>query len=221
MTVLKGIHRHLSGSQLDAALAEATDRLAVLHNERLVSNRLRIYVNGEPVTSRSLFLERHPACQDLGTEYLQADGHSAEVSLRVLPHPDRLSGDDLSAAGDPDLWQQEQGFYVRCADRFVYAGGWLELPGLVSAEETSLARVIVDIDASELETWRPMNRRGEVIAPAALRDRLSVLADVARRRAIQVHAYRQAGELNNTYGTARTDIRADSGSESFEEAPVG
>lgn len=223
VTVLKGIHRRLGGSQLATALAETVDRLAVLHNERLVSKRVRIHVNGAPVMARDLFLERHPASQDLGTEHVMADGHSAAISLRILPHPDRLSAEDLSAAGDPDLWPREQGFYVRCADRFVYAGGWLDLPDLASAEETSLARIIVDIDESELEAWRPVARQGQVTVPTPLRERLSMLADLARRRAMQVHAYRQAEDSSQTFDAVQPGIhtRAEPASRSLEEAQVG
>jgi RNA polymerase sigma factor (sigma-70 family) len=159
-------------------------------SERLRGGRLALTLDDVPVRRRDPFLAHNPASQDLGTELVSVDGHSAKVTPRVLPHPAALSASDRNSAGGVVEWSRSQGFYVLCADRFVSCGGWLELDGMQSLPGTALARVVVEIERSELAAWG-LGRPGAVpTVPEPLRARLTALATIARRRSEKVTALR-------------------------------
>jgi RNA polymerase primary sigma factor len=154
----------------------------------LLAGRATLTIGGEKVIPRDPFLWRNPAAQDLGTERITSSGHSALVNPRVLPHPSRLLSGDRYSAGDPTEWEDTQGFYVRCDQRYLSCGGWLGLAGLEATAGTALARIAVDIDPAERRAWGLSEPGRPATPPESLRYRLAALAELARRRSEQVLA---------------------------------
>jgi len=178
-------------------MAESAKTLQVLRHEfglslseRLRGGRLALALDDVPVGRRDPFLVHNPASQDLGTELVAVDGHKAIVTPRVLPHPAALSASDRDSVGGVVEWSRLQGFYVLCADRFVSCGGWLELDGMQSLPGTALARVVVEIESTELAAWGLGRPGAAPTAPEPLRARLTALATIARRRSEKVTALR-------------------------------
>lgn len=176
-----------SMADLEAAWTELRPELGLSLSE-LLANRVTLTIGGQQVTPRDPFLWRNPAAQDLGTERITADGHSALVNPRVLPHPSRLLDGNRYSAGDPAEWKGLQGFYVRCEQRYLSCAGWLGLSGLDMSAGTALARVAVEIDPAERGAWGLSEPGRAATPPEPLRPRLAALARLARKRSEQVLA---------------------------------
>jgi len=180
-----GVHR----TTIDTALSASVTSLGVVFGELLRAKALAVTVNGRAVRGLDPFLWENTRAQDLGTEVVHADGLTVRINPRVLPHPDALRDQDLAAVGSPDDWNRTQGFYIRCAGRYLSCAGWLDLPGLDSTPKTALARVAVEIREDERAAW---GEDGVSLSPPEpLRPRLIALAQLARRRSEAVVAHRQ------------------------------
>jgi RNA polymerase sigma factor (sigma-70 family) len=180
-----GVHR----ATIDTALSATVTSLGVIFGELLRAKVLAVTVNGRAVRGLDPFLWENTRAQDLGTEVVHADGLTVRINPRVLPHPDALRDQDLAAVGSPDDWNRTQGFYIRCAGRYLSCAGWLDLPGLDSTPKTALARVAVEIREDERAAW---GEDGVSLSPPEpLRPRLIALAQLARRRSEAVVAHRQ------------------------------
>jgi RNA polymerase primary sigma factor len=182
VVVLRAPRQRHPARSFHASLTAMRFELGLVLGDLLHASRVALTISDQKVALRDPFLWRNPGSQDLGTELVSADGHSALVNPRVLPHPAALRDDDRYSAGEPEGWAATQGFYVRCAGRYLSCTGWLGLEGLDSTPDTALARVAVEIAPAERQAWGFDRTRGVIAPPKSLRPRLTALAMLARRR---------------------------------------
>ncbi|WP_322760039.1 sigma-70 family RNA polymerase sigma factor [Frankia sp. Cr2] len=173
-----------------AAIGTWRARIGLVYGAMIATGNLTIEIADEKVAARDPFATGNPATQDLGTECVRHDGQSVEVTPYVIPHPDRLSGKENDDLGGLAEMRRSQGFYVRCAGHLIVTGSWLGLSGLGDAEETALARVLIEIDPTEHSSWWK-EATGIARPPDALRARLIDLAMVARQRSTEVFRHRR------------------------------
>ncbi len=188
VVVFRGPIRNQSTIAMQATFAALRVDLGLTLGDLLLADRVSLILGDQKVTPRDPFLGRNPAAQNLGIEQVTADGFSALVNPRVLPHPDKLLRGECYSAGSPATWERTQGFYVRCARRYLYCGSWLGLEGLDTTAATCLARVAVEIQPEERVAWGLAKPGQDVTPPEPLRRRLTALAGLARRRSEQVLA---------------------------------
>jgi RNA polymerase primary sigma factor len=160
----------------------------------LLAPGISIHVNGVVVTAQDPFLWNNPAGQHLGEEHVAADGFSAVVSPRVLPHPGALRAGDTDSVGGPADWRVTQGFYVRSGGRYLSCGGWLLLGELDMAADTALARVLVEVPPEQLDAWGDGKPEATLVPPEPLRARLIALAQIARGKSELVMVRHRTGE---------------------------
>lgn len=156
------------------------------------SPRLRILINGHPIAPWDPFLIGRAASSSPVDPIPTPDG-PVEVQWHVLPHKDKLDPKTLETAGGPDGWTAQQGFYVYRNHRMLVAGSWLGLgQGRPWSKEEAfrLARIRLDIPNTADEAWRIDIRKSVARPPAALRARLTRLAEDAREHARRVFAFR-------------------------------
>ena len=188
VVAFRGPVRNHAMVDVQTAFAALRVDLGLTLGELLLADRVTLTLSDQQVTPRDPFLARNPAAQNLGIERVTAGGYSALVNPRVLPHPGKLLSGESYSAGSPATWERTQGFYIRCARRYLSCGSWLGLEGLDTTPVTSLARVAVEIQPEERAAWG-LNKPGQrVTPPEPLRRRLTVLAGMARRRSEQVLA---------------------------------
>ena len=188
MVVFRGPVRSQSTIAMQATFAALRVDLGLTLGDLLLADRVSLTLGDQKVTSRDPFLGRNPAAQNLGIEQVMAGGFSAQVNPRVLPHPSKLLSGESYSAGSPATWERTQGFYIRCARRYLSSGSWLGLEGLDITAATSLARVAVEIQPEERVAWGLTKPGQGVMPPEPLRRRLTALAGLARRRSEQVLA---------------------------------
>jgi hypothetical protein len=159
---------------------------------------LRIFLNGRGdlhlVRAWNPFvIEGAPASKETPAEGMSLAGHLVSVRGYVLPHKDRLSAEQFAAAGGPQGWVAQQGFYIYRNDRIIVAGDWLRLGRVrpwAKEEQYKLARLSIDIPNVMDADWSLDIKKSTARPPAAIRERLTDLADVVRRDARQVFAHR-------------------------------
>lgn len=151
-------------------------------------------LNGRPVRPWDPFMSDHPSKTWSGHVAKQiTDVGVIEVEGHVLPHKDMLSPADFEAAGGPNGWTAQQGFYVYRNERLLVAGGWLGLgQGRAWNREEShrLARIRLDIPNTADAEWKIDIRKSTARPPVALRPWLTRLAEDTRDRARKVFAFR-------------------------------
>lgn len=165
----------------------------VFHRFMSGSRPLRIYINGTEkhnlVAPWSPFLEDHPATQQVQSERLQFKGASIKISAFVLPHHDKLDKDLFQAAAGPRGWNAHQGFYVYRNKRLLVPGDWLGF-GFAKEEHYKLARLQIDIPNSIDGDWSIDVKKSHARPPAAIRKDLKRIADLTRKRAVEVYRHR-------------------------------
>lgn len=134
-----------------------------------------------------------PSSRETPMETTRFLGHTITVQGFVMPHKDRLTDEQFAYAAGPHGWMAQQGFYIYRSDRIIVPGDWLRLGrarSWVKEEQYKLARLAIDIPNSMDEDWGLDIKKSTARPPAALRGRLTDLADMVRRDARQVFAHR-------------------------------
>lgn len=178
-------------------------------------SKLRIHLQGEPLSGWDPFLEHHEATQPFPQEPLRLPSGRVDIKGFVLPHKDRL-GDNLhKEASGPGGWNAQQGFYVYRNERLIVAGDWLGL-GVerpwTKEEHYKLARIRLDLPNTMDHLWHLDVKKSSVSPPHEVRERLKIVADEVRTRAKAVYAHR------GQHGTRR---KADSWTRPWKQSHRG
>jgi hypothetical protein len=156
--------------------------------------KFRLTLNGRAVRPWDPFMSDHPSKTWSAHPAKQTtDAGVIEIEGHVLPHKDMLSAEEFEAAGGPNGWTAQQGFYIYRNKRLLVAGGWLGLgQGRAWNREEShrLARIRLDIPNTADAEWKIDIRKSTARPPVALRPWLTRLAEDTRDRARKVFAFR-------------------------------
>lgn len=159
---------------------------------------LQIFINGRSEAHRVLpwnpfAVSGGPQAKETPAESMSLGGHQVLVRGYVLPHKDRLTEGQYLAGGGPQGWVAQQGFYIYRNDRIIVPGDWLRLGRTrpwAKEEQYKLARLSVDIPNVMDEDWSLDIKKSTARPPAAIRERLTDLAESVRKDARQVFAHR-------------------------------
>ena len=159
---------------------------------------LRIFVNGRSEAHavqpwNPFAISGAPSSKETPAEAMSFGGHRVSVRGYVLPHKDRLSQEQLQAGSGPQGWVAQQGFYIYRNDRIIVPGDWLRLGRgrpWAKEEQYKLARLSVDIPNVMDEDWGLDIKKSTARPPAAIRERLTDLAEAVRKDARQLFAHR-------------------------------
>lgn len=134
-----------------------------------------------------------PPAKESPAETISLGRHRVTVRGYVMPHKDRLSVAQAEAGAGPQGWVGQQGFYIYRSDRIIVPGDWLRLGRLrpwAKEEQYKLARLSIDIPNVMDEDWALDIKKSTARPPAAIRARLTDLAEAVRKDARQVFAHR-------------------------------
>lgn len=134
-----------------------------------------------------------PSSKETPEEKISLNTRQIKVRGYVLPHKDRLTDDQFRAGGGPRGWIAQQGYYLYRNDRIILAGDWLRLGReriWTREEQYKLARLSVDIPNSMDQDWGLDIKKSTARPPAAIRERLTALAESVRDDAKSVFVHR-------------------------------
>jgi hypothetical protein len=126
-------------------------------------------------------------------EEISHRGRQVVVRGYILPHKDRITTEEFNRLAGPKGWLAQQGYYIYRNDRILVAGDWLRLGNgqiFRKEEHYKLARLSIDIPNSLDLDWGLDVKKSIARPPAALRVRLTELADKVRKDARQIFAHR-------------------------------
>lgn len=159
--------------------------------------RLKIWLNGtdehHQIAPWDPFLEGHDCTSRKPNDKLDFGDSVVKIRGYVLPHKDKLSDSEFSAAAGPGGWNAQQGFYIYRNDRMLVSGSWLKLgrPRAWAKEEHhKLARLCVDIPNKLDSEWALDVKKSTATPPAKIRNKLTRLAESVRMDAKRVFAHR-------------------------------
>jgi hypothetical protein len=191
------------------ALIDDVERRLAMVFHRLLEGpraRLRLFINDRGVNPWDPFMCGHPAKPwNSPVDRRETQSGTVEIECHVLPHRDRLSAGEHEAAGGPEGWTAQQGFYVYRNARLLLAGGWLGLghgKAWNREEAQRLARIRLDIPNTADADWRIDIRKCTARIPAYLRPWLTKLAEDTREKARRAFAFRGSPAM----GTGGTPV---------------
>lgn len=147
-------------------------------------------INGKALEPWDPFLAGHPATAKWPEVSI---GEGVVAQGFTLPHKDRLTEREFTAAGGPSGWASHQGFYVYRGRRLLVAGSWLGLGRGRSwhqDEAHRLARIRLDVPSSADSEWKVDVKKSTAHPPASLRESLTRFAEHSRDRARRVFLHR-------------------------------
>lgn len=195
------------GSEADHArfrdLIDAVDEHLGMVFHRFLGSAFRVFINGRQTRHQvkpwNPFLPSHEATQQFPEETIPTPSGVVTVRPYVLPHKDRLGEKLHEAARGPAGWNAQQGFYVYRNERLLVPGDWLGL-GYTKEEHYKLARIQIDLPNTMDSDWDIDVKKSRARPPGSIRDRLRMIADIARGRAVEVYRHRGRYAARNAPG---------------------
>lgn len=177
---------------LDLA-TQVKQHLGMVFHRYISSNRLRLLLNGKPITAWDPFLNGHPSKAWSPPVAVCPINRTISAQCHVLPHRDRLTEKEYEEAAGPEGWAAQQGFYIYRNERLLVAGSWLGLGAgraWTKDEAHRLARIRLDIPNNADVDWKIDIRKSTARPPIALRSWLARLAEETRSRSRRAFAHR-------------------------------
>lgn len=136
--------------------------------------QIRIRMNGEPLTGFDPFFVSK-STPVMETERIEIPQYNSVVTVWpvVLPHPSKMTAEELEKYGGKDGLRSLQGFYVYRNKRLLIWGTWFRMTKM--DEFSKLARVRIDIPNTLDELWTLDIKKSTAMPPEIVKSRLRQL----------------------------------------------
>ncbi len=130
-------------------------------------------------------------------EKIEIPGREGKVIIKpyVLPHPTKMSKEELDKYGGRDGLRQLQGFYIYRNKRLINWGTWFKL--LKMDEFSKLARVKVDIPNSLDDLWTLDIKKSKAYPPEIVKTRLKQLVSTMSGGSKRTWTFRARKEIQD------------------------
>lgn len=155
--------------------------------------RIRITINGvRLVAFDPFFVAKSTVVMD--DEKIMIPGRAGKVVIRpyVLPHPSKMSKEELEKYGGKEGLRSLQGFYIYRNKRLLTWGTWFKL--IRMDEFSKLARVRVDIPNSLDDLWTLDVKKSTAYPPEIVKTRLKQLVGTMSNGSKRTWTFRQRKE---------------------------
>jgi hypothetical protein len=157
----------------------------------LESEKVRMYVNDDPVIGWDPFLKTHPSTIEGESQVININGNKMKVKYYVLPHASYLNEQEYKKAGGNKGWRDQQGFYIYRENRLLYFGDWL---GMFPKDTfAQLARIRIDLQNSADDDWQVDIKKSAVIPPDKAKSRLESISALVRKISRDIFYFRTQG----------------------------
>jgi hypothetical protein len=130
-------------------------------------------------------------------EKIKLPGRKEKVVVRpfILPHPSKMTKDELEKYGGKDGLRKLQGFYIYRNKRLLTWGTWFRL--IKMDEFSKLARVRVDIPNSLDDLWTLDIKKSTAYPPEIVKTRLKQIVGTISNSSKKTWSFRRRKETND------------------------
>lgn len=153
-----------------------------------------IFIGSKKIKPIDPFFTSNPATQQQPIANIQCGKSRVKVQAFILPYTEKLSESEKKSLEHNNDLSTFQGFYVYRENRLIVQGGWLGLgesyKRWIKEEAYKLARISIDIENSDDQSWKIDIKKSSAQPPASLKADLIHIALDARRKSRAVFAHR-------------------------------
>lgn len=130
-------------------------------------------------------------------EKIEIPGRDGKVVIKpyILPHPSKMTKDEIQKYGGKDGLRQLQGFYIYRNKRLITWGTWFKL--IKMDEFSKLARVKVDIPNSLDDLWTLDIKKSTAYPPDIVKTRLKQLVSTMSSGSKRTWTFRSRKEIQD------------------------
>ena len=169
------------------------DHLSLVYHRYLSgesgTKKVHMEFNGIPLSPHDPFIvsKSQKAMDD---EWLRIKGKKCSIGVRayILPHPSRLSQDELNSLGGKDGLRKNQGFYIYRNKRLLVWGTWFKM--LRKGEMSKLVRIQVDIPNELDDLWTLDIKKSAAIPPEEIKNNLQTIIERLSENSKRTWTYR-------------------------------
>ena len=189
------------GKALDDKMESVQNHLELVFHRYLSGDgvpRLQIFMNGNRlIPFDPFFVAKSTVVMD--DEKIDIPGRSGRVIIRpyILPHPSKMSKEELEKYGGKEGLKNLQGFYIYRNKRLLTWGTWFNLQR--KDEFSKLARVRVDIPNSLDDLWTLDVKKSKALPPDIVKTRLKQLVGTISDSSKRPYRFRQRKEITKGY----------------------
>ncbi len=185
---------------LNNKMSEVREHIALVFHRYLSGdgmNKVIITMNGNPIapldpffTSKSIIV--------MDDEKVDIPGRKGQVIIRpyILPHPSKMTKEELEKYGGKDGLRSLQGFYIYRNKRLLIWGTWFRL--IKMDEFSKLARVRVDIPNSLDDLWTLDIKKSTATPPEIVRVNLKRIIGKISDSSKKTWTFRRRKEIDDT-----------------------
>lgn len=197
----------VSLDEFNKLIVNAREKLALIFHRYLAgqvnNQKLTISVNGTPLDYIDPFCTSNPATQPFAEEPIKVPGLEGDsvigMKAYVLPHFNKLTGEEYEQYGGREGYTKNQGFYVYRNKRLIIWGTWFLLAK--HGELSKLVRIRVDIPNTLDDMWKITVDKSDAQLPAVLKNRMKKLIAQFRNSSSKVFRSRGAKIDKNKTGS--------------------
>lgn len=184
---------------LEAKMEDVREHLELVFHRYLSGDgisKIAIRINGNPlVPFDPFFVSKSTLVMD--DEKIEVPGRKGKVIVRpyVLPHPSKMTKEELEKYGGKDGMRSLQGFYIYRNKRLLTWGTWFKMVRM--DEFSKLARVRVDIPNSLDDLWTLDIKKSTAYPPEIVKTRLKQLVGTMTNGSKRTWTFRKKQEITD------------------------
>lgn len=184
---------------LESKMADVKKHLELVFHRYLAGDgisKIKMSINGvKLVPFDPFFVSKSMVLMD--DEKIEIPGRDGRVVIKpyILPHPSKMTKDEIDKYGGKDGLRQLQGFYIYRNKRLINWGTWFKL--IKMDEFSKLARVKVDIPNSLDDLWTLDVKKSKAYPPEIVKTRLKQLVSTMSSGSKRTWTFRSRKEVQD------------------------
>lgn len=136
------------------------------------------------------------------------------VRTYILPHPSKLTKEEINALGGKEGLRKHQGFYVYRNKRLLVWGTWFRM--MRQAELSKLVRIRVDIPNDLDDLWTLDIKKSTAIPPDVVRNNLKALVERMAEKSKRTWTFRGKKEIDDRIEHVWNRLKTNTGGYLYE-----
>lgn len=185
---------------LNNKMSDVREHIAMVFHRYLSGDGTRktvITMNGNPIIPFDPFFASKSTIV-MDDEKVNIPGRKGQVIIRpyILPHPSKMTKEELDKYGGKDGMRRLQGFYIYRNKRLLIWGTWFRL--IRMDEFSKLARVRVDIPNSLDDLWTLDIKKSTAIPPEIVKVNLKRIVGTISNSSKRTWTFRKRKEIDDS-----------------------